>query len=47
MILGLASGALSLREAVRSGARIRGEREALERAFGVGAEAPVAGRSRS
>lgn len=47
VILGLASGALSMPEAVRSGARIRGERVALERAFGVGAEAPVAGRSRS
>lgn len=34
VILGLASGALSVRAAIRGGARVRGDRKALARAFG-------------
>lgn len=47
VILGLASGALSMPAAIRSGAQIRGDREALERAFAAEAKAPITGRSRS
>lgn len=47
VILGLASGAVSMPAAVRAGARIDGDREALERAFGVWDEAPNSGSSGS
>lgn len=47
VILGLASGALSMPAAIRGGAQVDGDREALERAFGVEDEAPVSGRSGS
>lgn len=47
VILGLASGALSMAAAVRSGAQIRGDRDALDGVFGVESESSSTERSGS